>query len=297
MTVSATGGTGIHLKGVHCLMKTNNNFELRKTEDGSYTLYSSGHGDTMHSIHGAYDEAVKKHVQASRLFSQTNITDPVILDMGFGMGFNSLAALHRCLDTPHCSSLTIHAFEKDIAIGELLSVELIPEELGNLYTHIINLYKSKKLDLTINNKQLSLHLHTGDIRHLLPYFEVTCDAVFHDPYTPSKNPEMWTVEIFTYLYQVMEKDAILTTYSSAPQVRGALLEAGFHLGSAPSTGKKKEGTIASPGPFIGMFSQEQVGLLKENNKSTPYRDPGFQNSSEKILQNRLDEIKIKKGRQ
>ncbi len=70
------------------------------------------------------------------------------------------------------------------------------------------------------------------------------DAVFLDPFSPPKNPEMWTEEFFREIKKRMKKGARLTTYSCARMVRDNLRNAGFRVYDGPKVGRRGPSTIA-----------------------------------------------------
>jgi spermidine synthase len=166
------------------------------------------------------------------------------------------------------------------------------DDRDNLY----NIIKKSIPNAESNSEKYALKIITGDARNSIKslndnYF----DAVFHDPYSPSKNPEMWTVDFFKVLHNKMKKNAVLTTYSSALQIRMALIEAGFNIWAGPSVGKKKEGTLATPGNSIHKLNDETINEIKSNVKSTPYSDHDLYDTREVILQRRIDEMKKKRS--
>ena len=73
------------------------------------------------------------------------------------------------------------------------------------------------------------------------------DAIFHDPYSPTVNPEMWTLELFAAMRAGLRDDTpcLLTNYTRSTAVRVTLLLAGFYVGIGPSTGEKDETTVAA----------------------------------------------------
>jgi hypothetical protein len=117
------------------------------------------------------------------------------------------------------------------------------------------------------------------------------NAVFHDPYSPAKNPELWSLDFFRELFEIMNDSGILTTYSSASQIRMALMDAGFYTGRGPSVGRKREGTIASKIKNINLLPQNEIDELKADIKSTPYRDYKLNDTREIILSRRIDMMK------
>ena len=88
----------------------------------------------------------------------------------------------------------------------------------------------------------------------------------------------------------MSDQAILTTYSSAPQIRMALLTAGFNAAVAPSMGKKREGTIASKSTFHRLNHIDKAEL-DQDIKTTPYRDELLSLPPKKIVDERIKKMK------
>jgi tRNA U34 5-methylaminomethyl-2-thiouridine-forming methyltransferase MnmC len=60
-------------------------------------------------------------------------------------------------------------------------------------------------------------------------FQRQFDLVYFDAFGPDKQPELWTTEIFSSIYQNMSTGAILTTYSSKGQIRRNMEKAGFRV--------------------------------------------------------------------
>ena len=142
-------------------------------------------------------------------------------------------------------------------------------------------------------KNINLKILFGDARETLKTLSgKKFNAIFQDPFSPSKNPELWSKNYFEILKELLSETGIITTYSSADHIRRAMIEAGLNIGRGPSVGKKREGTIASFNEIITELSEEEKYNIFSNIKSEPYEDPDFNFSRENILQNRL--IKIKK---
>ena len=160
--------------------------------------------------------------------------------------------------------------------------------MDKIYSFIKEVYLSG--NGTYDN--VSLKLLFGDARSSLTALtNIKFHAVFQDPFSPSKNPELWTVDYFRKIKELMDERGIVTTYSSADHIRRAMMEAGFILSQGPSVGKKREGTIASLKVLKSVLSKERIDEIMKNIKSEPYRDPEFNFSREEILRNRLEKIK------
>ena len=273
---------------------------LLKTDDGTSTLFLEEYEQAMHSISGAYEEALLKHVIPSRVL-ECNNTELNVLDIGFGLGYNVLALMNefikrqnvivparlRRAGTGRSLRLNIISLKKEKDFFEFMKDVRFNDHRDDLYNFIKDSYYS---GCGTYNK-INLKILFGDARvTALKLKDKKFNAIFHDPFSPSKNPELWSVDFFRVLKDLMCEDAILTTYSSADHIRRAMMEAKFYVGIGPSVGKKREGTIAAVKQNITEIDNERKNKITANIKSVPYRDPNLDFPREKILENRLIEI-------
>jgi len=267
----------------------NEQYRLVITGDGTYTLFDTVLNEAMHTMSGAYEESLVKHVKVSRILD-TDSNNLRILDIGFGLGYNILAALTSLLRCkPECK-IEIISLEKDNSFRKWIAQISFDDERRDVYEKVKKAYRVGNY----SDENISIRVEFGDarnnIRNLLMSGDLF-DAVFQDAYSPGKNPELWTYEYFCLIYSLMNPHAVLTTYSAAPQVRRALLEAGFNVGRAVSTGLKKEGTIASKSEVDNKLADDDRTEIYENIKSTVYRDETLSDSREAILERRIREMK------
>src|SRR5437773_6240559 len=68
-----------------------------------------------------------------------------------------------------------------------------------------------------------------------------------DAFSPAKNPAMWTLPLFSRLFQQLDpnRPCALPTYSRSTMLRVTLLLAGFFVGVGHATGEKEETTVAA----------------------------------------------------
>ncbi len=217
----------------------NENYKLIETEDGSYTIYLDEYSQAMHNISGAYNEALYKHVYPSKVL-KSNKEIISVLDIGFGMGYNSLALLNefKNFSQKYCK---IIAFEKDRSYIKLLDKIIFNDDRDRIYDAVKTAFKAGEYICD----DFSIKIFFGEARENIKNINSTFDAVFQDPFSPGMNPELWTVEFFKEIYNHMNKDGILTTYSRASHIRRGMLEAGFFIGKGSTDIIKKEGTLAS----------------------------------------------------
>lgn len=266
-------------------------YTIMNTGDGTSTLFAEEYGEAMHSNSGAYQEALLKHVVPSRILEKEK-DELRVLDVGFGLGYNVLALLTEFLPRSPRRALSIISLEKDFSHYPLMKEISWGDGRDALYAEILTAFESGEF----SSDRLRLTVRRGDARNLVRSLGgMAFDAVFHDPYSPSKNPELWTLEFFREIYRLTAEDGVLTTYSCAPQARMALLEAGFRLGRGPSVGRKREGTIAARGGEIPFLGEDDIRELRDNARSAPYRDLGMNHSRGDILEARRAAVRAARG--
>ncbi len=256
------------------------------TGDGSVSVYMDEYGETMHTTSGAYEEAYRKHILPSGILS---VEKPVvrILDVGFGLGYNTLCLIEEMRKLKRKTGIEIVGLEYDRSYSDIISSISFSDSRETIYRSIKSLF----VDGFVEDDNWSAVIVFGDARKSVHTLKGQLfDAVFHDPFSPSKNPELWTVEFFRKIASLMNDNAVLTTYSSAFQIRRAMFEAGLNIGRAPSSGPKKEGTAASKSTLKDQFAEPEIISLLSEIKSTPYRDTEFSDSRESILARRLAEM-------
>ncbi len=92
--------------------------------------------------------------------------------------------------------------------------------------------------------RIRLDLWFGDIKEMLPQVPHPAtglvDAWYLDGFSPAKNPEMWTQELFDDLARLARPDATLSTFTCAGFVRRGLIAAGFAMKKVKGHGSKRE---------------------------------------------------------
>lgn len=206
------------------------------TKDGSETFYNEEAKQCYHSISGGIEEALKKHVKPARVKNIAKTGGLKILDICFGIGYNSAVAIDEALKANPDCKIEIVAIEKD--------PEII-KEIIKLNPKIENYWMIKK---SINKQKLpeniNIKLMIEDLRTALLKITGDYDVVFFDPFSPKANPELWTEKIFTVVYNLMKLGSRLTTYSCSSKVRVNMARAGFQVKDGPVVGRRAPSTIA-----------------------------------------------------
>ena len=161
-------------------------YKIIQTEDGTPTLYSNEFNESMHSIYGAYEEALYKHIYPSRIL-ELNKKDISILDIGFGIGYNVLASIIEFKSKRQNSTIDIVSFEKDRSFIHLLDSIQFNDERDEHYKILKNALKEGQY----KSNNLSIKIIYGDARESIRTLKnAKFNAVFQDPFSPGKNPEL-----------------------------------------------------------------------------------------------------------
>lgn len=265
---------------------------LLATADGSTTFFSDAFGEAFHSIHGAKQEAEAKFVLPARIREKAQEQGCInIIDVCYGLGYNSAAAI-ACIDAsesrkPQLQKLQIVALENNWQVPKAAIADgLMDIWSPTLVQHLKVLAETKG----VKTANLDLSLLIGDARQTAQTLPKSwADAIFLDPFSPPRCPQLWTVEFMSVLASCLKPDGYLVTYSCATAVRSAMLTAGLEISSSAPVGRKAPGTVAAfPPTDLPPLTQAEREIL-QTRASVPYRDPHLSDPAAVIIQRRQAE--------
>lgn len=214
------------------------------TEDNSLSFYSEEYGEYYHSKTGALEEAFGKYAYPSGIsvFGKESLS---ILDFCFGLGYNSLAGIVEA--------------KKNLCIKQIkvVGIELDPEILGRIEDIVVGYEEYSLIKRAVEKgafsgmsgeKKVDIEVLNKDARDALPELSANknkFDLVFFDPFSPKRCPELWTEDIFSKVFSLMNKGGKLMTYSCARLVRDNMKKAGFSVSDGPSVGRRGPSTIGT----------------------------------------------------
>ncbi|MBT8269447.1 MAG: tRNA (5-methylaminomethyl-2-thiouridine)(34)-methyltransferase MnmD [Bacteroidia bacterium] len=197
------------------------------TGDGSATIQIEDWKEQYHSMHGAIQES--EHVFINSGLKQClNIidSDPIkILEFGFGTGLNAL--------------LTFQEIERHTIDVEYTTIEAYPiseEEIAALnYSDLLGM--GSDVLLSFHNAEWekdvklspSFTLRKTNCQFQSFHSEDRFTLVYYDAFGARVQPELWERSIFEKIYNLLEVDGILVTYSSKGSVRRAMEDIGFKV--------------------------------------------------------------------
>ncbi len=263
-------------------------FTPQPTADGSYTFFSPEFEETFHSLRGAKEEAQEKFIFPCQLAEKAQQQPQLrILDICYGLGYNTAAAMEAVwAANPNCH-LEIIALESDLRVPQATTEH-----------HLLNVWSSPIPELlttlaqqqSLDQPQLKAQLLMGDARHTIQSViqqRVRADAIFLDPFSPPHCPQLWTVEFLSLVAQCLDCQGRLATYSCAAAMRTALDLAGLYYTS--TMGMNRRSTVASwkseTLPPLSQLDREH----QQTRAAIPYRDPNLNDATKTILDRRQQE--------
>jgi len=216
------------------------------TEDGSVTLFNQKFQEAYHSRIGAYTEALHKHVLACKIPELASKQSSLaILDVCFGLGYNSLVAIQVAIENNPNIKLKITALENDAELLKVFPSLQVPINLDELFTDF-RLLAEKRF---IENKNYSLEILLGDARDTIKTLAANqFDAIFFDPFSPKVCPELWDYEFIHNVVDKAKPASLISTYSSARIAKDNFAKASCKIMEGPAIGRRNGGVLAEKLP-------------------------------------------------
>jgi tRNA U34 5-methylaminomethyl-2-thiouridine-forming methyltransferase MnmC len=261
-------------------------FDPCATDDGSYTFFSAEFGQTFHSKYGAKEESIFKYAVPTQLAAKANRGHLQLLDICYGLGYNSAAALSTIWrSNPNCT-VEIIALELDQTVP---TAAIEHQLLATWEDPIPQLLAQLAQGEMIDTKRLQAQLIFGDARQIIQQLinrQFKADAIFLDPFSPLSCPQLWTIEFIDRVAKCCAVDGMIATYSCAAAVRTAMIQAGLSIADSVPVGRKAPGTIASfNSGQLPPLSQQELEHL-QTRAAIPYRDASLSDSMAQIVARR-----------
>lgn len=199
--------------------------EIIITDDGSTTIHIPEWNEQYHSTHGAIQEAY--HVFIKNGLSLFKDQEVNIMEIGFGTGLNCL--------------ITYLEAEKYNLNIDYVGVEAYPisnEEKRSLnYISELNATSKNEIfekihSIPWNEKHIFSNHYSLTKRQQL-FEEIddlsSFDLIYFDAFGARVQPELWTESIFKKMYNALNINGVLVTYSAKGSVRRAMQSVGFKV--------------------------------------------------------------------
>jgi tRNA U34 5-methylaminomethyl-2-thiouridine-forming methyltransferase MnmC len=232
-------------------------YKLVQLAGGAHSLHSFAHGETFHPVIGPVAEAEALYVHQLRLRERlkNHVGEFVIWDVGLGAAANALTILRATREI--ASTIRLASFDCTVEPLEFALKNAAALGYFDGYENQLKgLLRTNRVAFRDGQQSVEWELHLGDFPSLLAqpaaqHFPKP-HAILFDAFSPAKNPAMWTLPLFSNLFQLLDpqRPCALPTYSRSTMMRVPLLLAGFFVGVGHATGEKEETTIAANTPTL-----------------------------------------------
>ncbi|MDR0427253.1 MAG: tRNA (5-methylaminomethyl-2-thiouridine)(34)-methyltransferase MnmD [Dysgonamonadaceae bacterium] len=204
---------------------------LKKTSDGSDTLYVPELNEHYHSTNGAVRES--KYVYIESAFNPCEKKEIHVLEMGLGTGLNVLLtyleARKRNLKVIY-TGLEKYPLPETI-INQLNYSDWEKEVFKRIHSAPWGKRSSIDSFFTINKIKTDFNDYAYPGKY---------DVVYYDAFAPDKQENVWNREIFNRIYAGMNVNGILSTYCAKGEIRRRMQSAGFSVNRLPGPPGKRE---------------------------------------------------------
>ncbi|MBT8271126.1 MAG: tRNA (5-methylaminomethyl-2-thiouridine)(34)-methyltransferase MnmD [Bacteroidia bacterium] len=207
------------------------------TKDGSHTIQIEEWEEQYHSVHGAIGES--KHVfieNGLKHWLRVNSSNTIaILEYGFGTGLNTFLTYieteQNCIKIDYVGLEAFPCKPEEIELlnyHELLKLE--QSEFLNLHSSPWDRPVSISQNFVMTKKKISFDQFVSEKKY---------DLVYYDAFGSRVQPELWTRENFERIFDLLENNGVLVTYSSKGRVRRAMEDIGYRVERLPGPPGKR----------------------------------------------------------
>lgn len=209
---------------------------IRKTGDGSSTLFHQGLNETYHSIHGALTESRHVFIDHGACLAADQFPEKAIeiLEIGFGTGLN--ACLTFELSSRLSFGIRYCTIEKYPLPEKIWSALEFPEIDLESFRKIHHAPWNEK---TLLSPEFELLKKEADILNH-EFSDQKYHVIYFDAFAPDKQPDLWSADVLTKMYRALTNGGILVTYCAKGQFKRNLKAAGFSVESLPGPPGKRE---------------------------------------------------------
>jgi tRNA U34 5-methylaminomethyl-2-thiouridine-forming methyltransferase MnmC len=287
-------------------VQTDSGYQLVRLNNGICSVRSLADAETFHPVVGPVAEAEALYVNQLRLRERlkNHSGQFVIWDVGLGAAANSLTVLRATRDL--ACQIRIVSFDHTLEPLEFaLKHAADLGYFGSYENHLKEFLREHRVAFQDGNQSVNWEFHHGDFPALMNLQLVGRDsrravgnlpdqarretrpieilpaphAILFDAFSPAKNPAMWTLPLFTNLFQLLDpqRPCALPTYSRSTILRVTLLLAGFFVGVGHATGEKEETTIAANDLSLiaEPLNRRWLERARRSHRAEPMREPVY----------------------
>ena len=232
------------------------------------TLFSEEFDDLYSSAKGAVAECNHVFIKGNNLNERfENLGENskfYIGEIGFGIGINFLTTCKSWLDhTKQNQVLEFYSFDKYLfRLSDFKTLNVSCPDLKEYISELErnyprNIQGAQKISLF--GGRIILNLIIGEIDNTQEYIKLMdkVDAWYFDGFSPSKNPDLWSIKLFKCIHKSCHENTTFSTYTSSGLVKNNLTESGFNHSRAMGFSDKRH-----------MLKGTVDTLLKKNTSNT-----------------------------
>lgn len=189
------------------------NEKIFKLKDGSISVWDKKYKDYYHPKSGAVFCARELFIKQSELIKRCKKDEVELLDIGFGLGYNTLEALKIKKN----KKLKITALDKNRQILKT-AMSIHKNSDKNI---IKDLYDSQKYEDEFNH----IHLIIDEARHTIFNLHKKYDVIFLDPFMCHLNPSLISKQFIKQVSRLLKEDGVMVCSTNSSQLKTALHDA------------------------------------------------------------------------
>lgn len=214
--------------------------------------------DDIYFRDDALAESERIFITAGQIVAKAQATDTLCIgELGFGMGTNFIAAAAAVLQHSNARLRYVAIEKHPLSPADWQRVKRRAQQHKSLYqalTEPVLPLLAGWHERVFAAGRITLTVFYGDVAEgleaLAQQQHNPVDAWFLDGFTPAKNPQMWTPQIYTALAELSTRNTSIASFTAAGHVRRGLQAAGFaieRLDQAPHKHHSLAGYYAQSG--------------------------------------------------
>lgn len=283
-------------------------YQIVRLRNGTHSVHSVTDEETFHPGIGPLAEAEALYVRQLRLPERVHATTEefILWDIGLGAAANALTALRLIQESLKTAQHISEAASHSRVLSEpqkpkrlrIVSFDQTTEAAAFALQHAAKLgyplrYETilstliKDRSATFRSAELTVewNLELGDFPAKLPTrnLKPAPHAILFDPHSPKKNPAMWTVPLFTDLFQQLDpaRPCALANFTRSTMARTAMLLGGFFVGVGHASGLKEETTVAANHLELlaEPLDRRWLERVQRSGSAEPLREPFYRQAA------------------
>lgn len=195
-------------------------------------FFSAKYNDIYFTPDDPESEKQYVFIEANRIAERIAQVDTLtVAELGFGFGLNCALTLHAANKADCLHKLRYFSVEENFPPQD--EIQALAEKLKICQEEYVNFWTRQ------TEGHSAIHIHEGSVASFVN-MDFLADVWYFDGFSPARNPEMWSAEIFARAFALTRPGGTFSTYTSAGWVRRNLEAAGFVVNKVSGYGSKRE---------------------------------------------------------